>query len=195
MIITTTTKITETESQCDNHCATVCHFHCHCCRCHCQYCCHCCCLWYFYLSPSRDAMDDQFQPTIFVLSGLTMGRLILQAQELWIDMFKPAFHHVQFVLRPLSNISPSRDAVDDRFQRTLIFWLAQGWDCWIRKLKGFQMICWTMYNVIQSRFCYLYEIEILFDWFSVHHQLTFTRFTFAVLFQQQGAFVAAPMYF
>ena len=66
-------------------------------------------------------MDDQFQPTIFVLSGLTMGRLILQAQELWIDMFKPAFHNVQFVLRPLSNISPSRDAVDDRFQRTLIF--------------------------------------------------------------------------
>ena len=62
----------------------------------------------------RDAFNDHFQPTLLALNRLTMGGLILHAQELLIDMFKPAFHYVQFLLLcPLSNISPSRDAVDD----------------------------------------------------------------------------------
>ena len=58
-----------------------CHHHFHHCRCH--YCCHCPCLWHhqlkgptlydFYLSPSRDAVDDQSQPPLFKLNDLTMG--------------------------------------------------------------------------------------------------------------------------
>ena len=60
----------------ENKCATMWPRHCH-------YCCHCRCIWHhqlerpiwsnFYLSPSRDAVDDQFQPTLFVLNGITVG--------------------------------------------------------------------------------------------------------------------------
>ena len=63
--------------------ATLCFCHCHYHRCDCHYCGHCCCLWHhqlerpilynFYLLPSRDAVDDQFQPTLFMLNDLTMG--------------------------------------------------------------------------------------------------------------------------
>ena len=65
-----------------------------------------------------DAIDDRFQHTLHVLTLITMGWLNLQ--ELSINIFSFAYHFsIQFRLfSPSSDILPSRDAVDDRFQNT-----------------------------------------------------------------------------
>ena len=67
-----------------------------------------------------DAIDDRFRHTLHVLTLITMGWLNLQAQELLINMLSFAYHlFIQFQLSsPSSDILPSRDAVDDRFQNT-----------------------------------------------------------------------------
>ena len=68
----------------------------------------------------------------------------------------------------------------------------------MRKLKSFQLICWTMQYVIWSRFCHSFETDMLihisqFLWMPpphVHH----TRFVSVVPFWHHLAFVALKKY-
>ena len=53
----------------------------------------------------------------------------------------------------------------------LMCMLAWVWECWMRKLKSFQLICWTMQYVIWSRFCHSFETEMLIYRFSKSHLL------------------------
>ena len=63
-------------------------------------------------------VDERFQRTYDVLCGITMDYLNLRAQELPIDMFNTAHHFFpyDFNYSPSSDLSPSRDAVDDPFR-------------------------------------------------------------------------------
>ena len=69
--------------------------------------------------PSRDAVDNKFQHTFDVQTDIKIRRLNSRGQELSDHMLNLMNICVNLLPSVLMNVFPSRDAVDEQFQRTL----------------------------------------------------------------------------
>ena len=104
---------------------------------------------------------DSSAPSICWLA-LWWGSWICKLKSYQLICFNLHFIHTFYhdFVPHLTSPSTSRDAVYHHFEHTLDALLAKGWDCWIHKLKSFQLICCSMNNVIWSRFCNSLETKM-----------------------------------